>query len=86
MLKAGEPLKLIMRDEKGQEITEYGQSKAQPAKNQPLDEASIRSKIDRLGNTPFYLGSFELQSDGNLMVPFSELNETRRLAVESLKP
>jgi hypothetical protein len=50
-----------------------------------LDEASVRSKIDRLGNTPFYLGSFELQSDGNLMVPFSELNETRRLAVESLK-
>lgn len=85
VLKAGEPLKLIMRDEKGQEITEYGQSPAQPAKNQPLDEASIRSKIDRLGNTPFYLGSFELQSDGNLMVPFSELNETRRLAVESLK-
>lgn len=85
VLKAGEPLKLIMRDEKGQEIIEYSQSPALQAKNQPLDEALLKSKIDRLGNTPFYLGSFELQADADLIVPFSEINETRRLAVESLK-
>ncbi|NLO20631.1 MAG: U32 family peptidase [Syntrophomonadaceae bacterium] len=85
VLKAGKPLKLIMRDEKGQEVIEYGQSPAQPAKNQPLDEGLLKDKIDRLGNTPFYLGSFELQADADLIVPFSEINETRRLAVESLK-
>ncbi len=85
VLRAGEPLKLIMRDEKGQEIIEYGQTPAQPAKNQPLDEALLKSKIDRLGNTPFYLGSLQLQADADLMVPFSEINETRRLAVEALK-
>ncbi len=85
VLEEGQPLRLILTDEKGHQIEENGKSRAQRAENQPLNESILKSKIDRLGNTPFYLGDFEYQADADLIVPFSEINETRRRAVESLK-
>ncbi len=85
VLEEGQPLKLIMTDVKGNQIVEIGKSRAQRAEKQPLNELLLKSKIDRLGNTPFYLGDFEYQADADLIVPFSEINETRRLAVDSLK-
>lgn len=85
ILTPGQPLQLILNDERGHQIIEYGQVNARVAENKPLEEAVIRSKIERLGNTPFYLGSFECQIDGDLIIPFSDINETRRRAVERLK-
>ncbi len=85
VLEEGQPLRLILTDERGHRIEEFSSSKAQRAENQPLNESILRSKIDRLGNTPFYLGGVEYLADADLIVPFSEINETRRRAVESLK-
>ncbi len=85
VLQEGQPLKLILTDEKGHQIEENGKSMAKKAENQPLNESILKSKVDRLGNTPYYLGDFEYQVEEDLIVPFSEINETRRRAVESLK-
>ncbi|KUG03989.1 protease [hydrocarbon metagenome] len=85
VLEEGQPLKLILTDEKGHQIEEISNNKARRAENQPLNESILKSKIDRMGNTPYYLGDFEFQSDADLILPFSEINETRRRAVQSLK-
>jgi putative protease len=83
-LNEGNPMKLVLTDRKGRSVTAYTHSKAQPAARHPLTEELVRSKLDRMGNTPFQLGQLELLSEGELMVPFSEINEARRQAVEDL--
>jgi len=85
ILEENKPLQLILRDEKGNTLEELGSNLVQLAENRPLDEQTLRGKIDRLGNTPFYLGDFTADIREDLMVPFSEINETRRRAVEGLK-
>ncbi|MDD3880620.1 MAG: DUF3656 domain-containing protein, partial [Syntrophomonas sp.] len=44
----------------------------------------LQDKMERLGNTPFYLRHLSLIGDENLMIPFSELNETRRRGCEAM--
>ena len=44
----------------------------------------MRKQVDRLGTTEYELSDLVLESDENVMVPMSEINEARRLAVEAL--
>ena len=83
-LQLGQPLKLILRDEKGNQVEAETANAAQLALNHALDETVLRDKLGRLGNTPFALRNMILNGDNNLMLPFSELNELRRQAAELL--
>jgi putative protease len=80
----GEPMSIVMTDEEGH----VGEGKTkfivETARKHPLDEAGVRKQIDRLGTTEFALGNLVLTVDDNVMVPMSEINEARRLAVEAL--
>lgn len=83
-LREGEPLKIILFDEKGSRAEADSRSPAQKAEKHPLDEQVLQEKIDKLGNTPFYLRKLTVSGDNDLMIPFSEINDTRRRAVEEL--
>lgn len=83
-LHLGEPLWLVLSDEQGNRVDAFSRSNAQVADRHPLDQSVLTEKIGRLGNSPFRLRKCTVYSDGNLMIPFSEINDTRRRAVEEL--
>lgn len=83
--REGEPLVLTVMDWEGNMATAQTTFRAQKAIKRPLTPETVRQQLERLGNTPFYLKELECQLQGELMVPFSELNEVRREAVDKLE-
>jgi len=56
-----------------------------PAGKHPLDVATLRQQLDRLGDTPFALGAVDAAGLApGLFIPVSELNHLRQRAVEAL--
>jgi len=83
-LQEGEPMQVVYRTAGGQEAAAATRSLVQKAQQQPLDKDTLADKLGRLGNTPFKLRSLTLEGTGNLIVPFSEINQARRDAVDRL--
>lgn len=54
----------------------------QPARGCPLDEASVRRQIEKLGDTVLELGSLQVELDEGAFLPVSALNALRRAAAE----
>lgn len=50
----------------------------------PIDKTRIERSISKLGDTPFYLQSAEIDLDPGLMLPVSSLNALRRSGISSL--
>lgn len=57
---------------------------AQRAVKRPLTQEYAFQQLSRLGTTPFWLAELDLELEEGLMLPVSELNDMRRLAVEGL--
>lgn len=83
-LQLDRPLLFILRDEQGNTAEACTKAPAQQARNQALDETVLRDKLGRMGNTPFILRNLTIKGSESLMLPFSEINEVRRQAVEIL--
>lgn len=83
-IKAGSPLQLTLDDSAGRSVRVEGSTIAVPAQGQPLEEEVILEKLSRLGGTPFVLDEYRLEYEGNLILPYSDLNESRRRAAEQL--
>lgn len=83
-LRAGRPMQVAYRTESGWEAAAQSASPAVPAQQNPLDQSVLEDKLGRLGNTLFRLHHLHLDSEGELIVPFSEINQMRRTAVEKL--
>ncbi len=83
-LNRGEPLRAVYRTGDGHEAVASTVSRAEPARQKPLDESSLAEKLGRLGNTPYELRHLTLRSENSLIVPYSELNQVRRDAVSQL--
>ncbi|HMM21175.1 MAG TPA: DUF3656 domain-containing protein [Selenomonadales bacterium] len=81
----GRPLTVTIRDDEGN----LGQGEtgflAAKALNRPLTDAVIAKQVGRLGATPFAMRKLSCAISGQVMVPVSEMNEARRLAVERLE-
>ena len=56
----------------------------QEAVNAPLDEATVRRQLTKLGATPYEVSDCHITLDGGLMLPISALNALRRAAVDGL--
>lgn len=79
----GEHLTLELRD--GERLSQVrSMNPAQQALKRPLTQDYAFQQFNRLGTTPFWLEGLELDLQGEVMLPVSELNEMRRLAVEGL--
>lgn len=83
-LRSDQPMQIRFIDGEGHIGEAFTNSCAQTARKHPLTEDVLRDKLERLGNTPFELGEIEFSSDPGLMMPFSDINEARRQAVEDL--
>lgn len=87
ILKAelGKPVRLFAEDDRGNAVETTGDYLAEKAKKYPLTQEAAEKQLNRLGNTIFYLRSLEVISGEELLVPASELNNLRRLAVEKIE-
>ena len=56
-----------------------------PALTAPLDEATVRRQLTKLGGTPYEAVDCTIDMDEGLMLPISSLNALRRAAVEGLQ-
>ena len=83
--RIGEPLRVLVQDPAGFTGEAVTVSPVTEAVNRPLTFAYLEKQLDRLGNTPFGLGSLDCQLDGQVMAPVSELNEARREALAQLE-
>ncbi|MDD4802368.1 MAG: U32 family peptidase [Syntrophomonas sp.] len=83
-LAPGKPMQIVLIDDKGEQVKLETAHPAQPSAGHPLDAELLRAKIGRLGNTPFVLRNLKISGDMNLMVPLSDINETRRQAADQL--
>lgn len=56
----------------------------QSAQKKPTDIANINAQLSRLGDVPFALGKVSIESEEDIFIPTSILNQLRRDAVKSL--
>ncbi|MGI9860185.1 U32 family peptidase [Moorella naiadis] len=83
--RPGIPLELEVRDPGGRRVTVQTRVAAAVAQRHPLDQATLRAQLGRLGNTPYRLAHLEATLEGPVMVPLSELNRVRREAIDLLR-
>ena len=82
--RAGDPLELTLMDPEGREGQARSEQTLQAARSRRLDDEALRVALDRLGATPFALGEVRNELEGDLFLPLSELNRTRRDAADAL--
>ncbi|WP_298816005.1 U32 family peptidase [Chloroflexus sp.] len=84
--RAGLPLQLrwTLIDRPDVTITVYSPEPLTTAQNRPLDEATLRDQLGRLGDTPYRLDELTAVIEGNPFVPVSLLNQLRRQATSAL--
>src|SRR5262245_36785072 len=81
---AGTPLKAIF-SANGESVTVRSAIALAPASKRPLDSASLRKPLGRLGDTSFALGSIDTSAlAAGLFLPVSEQNHLRQQAVDQL--
>ncbi|MDD4334502.1 MAG: DUF3656 domain-containing protein [Desulfotomaculaceae bacterium] len=83
--RLGEPLKIEVEDSSGNTGGALSANPAQEALNRPLTYEYLWKQLSRLGNTPFAMSELELDLAGDLMVPVSDINETRRIAISRIE-
>jgi putative protease len=82
--RAGEHLKLVVRDESGREIEAVSDTLLQPAARRALDTQVLEAELSKLGDTPFFLAALENKLEGELFLPLSVLSRVRRAALDDL--
>lgn len=82
--RTGEPFVLEGTTETGAFARITGDATIEEAKKSPLDEAALREKLGKLGETPFVLGTLDLALPPGSIVPISSINRARRSLVEAL--
>lgn len=83
--RTGEKMQLSFSDGQGHTGTAMTQKPVEAAQNRPLTKAEMVDKLNRLGNTPWKPQSWDIDMEPDIMIPFSELNEARRMAGNELK-
>lgn len=83
--RIGQPLRIEMRDADGFYSQAQTDFIAEKALKRPLTIESIKKQIERLGTTVFEIRKFDCDIKDEVMVPVSEMNEARRIAVDLLE-
>ncbi|MBO6016373.1 MAG: DUF3656 domain-containing protein, partial [Lachnospiraceae bacterium] len=52
--------------------------------NRPMSEADVRKQLDKMGNTLFRWDTLTIEMEPDIFIPNRELNELRRLALDTL--
>jgi len=81
---AGTALIVTVRDDLGRTARVESAMPLQPARANPLHEGLVREKLCAFGETGFELRRLELELEGALALPPSELKRLRRAVVQAL--
>ena len=79
----GKPAKLILQYQDNQVCVQADEVTA--AQNRPLEEAELRNRISKLGDTFFHFEALDVITDGCSFMPVKVLNELRRQACQELE-
>jgi putative protease len=82
--KLGELPRFEAATERGARATVRGDAPLERAHTTATTPEAIREKLGRLGETPFVLGSLELDVPEGAMLPISSLNRARRALTDAL--
>ncbi|NTW72488.1 MAG: U32 family peptidase [Eubacteriaceae bacterium] len=74
----------IQIEYKGFRIEAYGDSEVQEAVRQPMNKERIMEQLSKLKDTPFYAEELNIQVNGAVFLPVSEINSLRRKAIDLL--
>ena len=83
--REGENLSITWTVAPGFRVVVESQDPLSQAKGRVLSEDVLRAQLSRLGNTPYQLGTLQLERVGSPFVATSILNQLRRDAVERLQ-
>jgi putative protease len=83
--RAGEPLRVIGRDDLGHVVEVKSAVPLGVAQKQPLTLERLRQQLGRLGGTAFRLGALRNGLEGGVILPVGELNRLRRDLVSQLE-
>ena len=82
--RIGETFVLEGRTPAGAFARVTGDAAIEEARSAPLDDAALREKLGKLGDSPFRLGALEVALPTGTIVPVSSLNRARRALVSAL--
>ncbi|MGE5406026.1 MAG: DUF3656 domain-containing U32 family peptidase, partial [Candidatus Saccharibacteria bacterium] len=82
--REGARFALMLIDNEGNQAYAESANVIEKARKSAVSEDDLQDKVGRIGNTPFKITEWEINLDPGVMVPFSEINETRRQAVQEL--
>ncbi len=84
--RAGSPLRMEALDEKLNSIAHVESAiPLDTALKKPLTRESLHEQLNRLGGTPFFLQWLDVNLEGEVILPVSELNRMRRELVMKLE-
>jgi len=83
-LRYGKPLLLNVKDNSGHSAEAEGTVPAEKAVNRPLMPERLEEQLRKTGATPFVFEKLEIDIEGGLSIPVSEINEVRRQALDRL--
>lgn len=84
-VRKGSPLRLKISDDKGHEVTVFGEELAAEALKRPVLSDDIKRQMFKTGNTAFYFETFSVIMDDNVFISLIALNELRRKALLKLE-
>ena len=82
--RVGEMFVLEGRTPAGAFARVTGDAAIEEARSAPLDDAALRDKLGKLGDSPFELGTLDVALPAGTIVPVSSLNRARRALVGAL--
>ena len=83
-LHLGVPMSLEITDSYGNKVIEYSECIPEKSINMPITKEKLINQLNKLGNTPFYFKTLEINLEDNLFVPrISSINELRRTAINN---
>lgn len=74
----GKPLLLKVLSADGYEAEVISSFIAEKAQKRPLTKEMLTKQLDRIGNTVYHITELSLQISDDVMIPISEINNTRR--------
>ena len=80
--KLGQPLEITMSDDTNT-FTVQGHA-VEASQNAPMTKQRIREQVEKLGETPFVSRTTIVDSDPEVFIPISELNDLRRSLTDKL--
>lgn len=84
VLRRGEPLMLNLTDDDGHKAYAAGTVLPEVARSIEISKERLAEQLMKTGGTPFEFSELDIELEGGLSIPVSEINKVRREALERM--